>query len=143
MRGMWLQKNQWDKKDGVNGLVAVAIDTDKGSQNALKWAIDHLVTKGSTIVLIHVNIKTSSSASTPSEYFFTSFICNYIWFLNSSVSVRYAGSGMMEQCLVVAKDIDDHTRHIFNPYRVFCARKDVSFDNVLNNSRRYLIEYAS
>lgn len=89
---MWLQKNQWDRKDGVNGIVAVAIDSDKssqnhhhgaksgaidkGSQNALKWAIDHLLTKGSTIALIHVNVKTTSfsgssspSISTPSEYY--------------------------------------------------------------------------
>lgn len=84
---MWLQKNQWDRKDGVSGIVAVAIDSDKcsqhaaksgsidkGSQNALKWAIDHLLTKGSTIALIHV-IKTTSfsgsspSISTPSEYY--------------------------------------------------------------------------
>ncbi|XP_050892027.1 U-box domain-containing protein 52 [Lathyrus oleraceus] len=118
---MWLQKSQWDKKDGVNGLVAVAIDTDKGSQNALKWAIDHLVTKGSTIVLIHVNIKTSSSASTPR-------------------------SGMMDQCLVVAKDIDDHIRHIFNPYRVFCARKDIQCKDIVlehGDVSKALIEYTS
>lgn len=68
---MWLQKNPWDKKDGVNGIVAVAIDTDKGSQNALKWAIDHLLTKGSTVVLIHVNVKTPSSIATPSEYYYS------------------------------------------------------------------------
>jgi hypothetical protein len=68
---MWLQKNQWDKKDGVSGIVAVAIDTDKGSQNALKWAIDHLISKGSTIVLIHVKVKPAfSSNSTPSEYYY-------------------------------------------------------------------------
>jgi hypothetical protein len=68
---MWLQKNQWDKKDGVSGIVAVAIDTDKGSQNALKWSIDHLISKGSTIVLIHVKVKpTPSSMSTPSEYYY-------------------------------------------------------------------------
>jgi len=64
-----MQKNQWEKKDGVNGIVAVAIDTDKGSQNALKWAVDHLTTKGSTIVLIHVRVKQTpaSTNSTPSE----------------------------------------------------------------------------
>ncbi|CAI8605796.1 unnamed protein product [Vicia faba] len=118
---MWLQKNQWDKKDGVNGIVAVAIDTDKGSQNALKWAIDHLVTKGSTIVLIHVNAKTSSSISTPR-------------------------SGMNDQVLVVSKDIDEHTRQIFNPYRVFCARKDIHCRDIVlehGDVSKALIEYTS
>jgi hypothetical protein len=60
------------------GIVAVAIDTDKGSQIALKWAIDHLISKGSTIVLIHVKVKpTLSSNSTASEYYYyyyTSFM---------------------------------------------------------------------
>jgi len=57
---MWLQKHHCDKKDGVNGIVAVAIDSDKGSQSALKWTIDHLLTKGSNVVLIHVKHKPSS-----------------------------------------------------------------------------------
>jgi len=57
---MLLQKNNCDKKDGVNGIVAVAIDSDKGSQNALKWSIDHLLSKGSHVVLIHVKTKPSS-----------------------------------------------------------------------------------
>ncbi|XP_037459830.1 U-box domain-containing protein 52-like [Triticum dicoccoides] len=38
-------------------LVAVCIDKDKNSQNALKWAIDSIVGKGQTIVLVHVNTK--------------------------------------------------------------------------------------
>ncbi|KAE8673401.1 F17F16.3 protein [Hibiscus syriacus] len=42
------------KKGGGNGLVAVAIDKDKGSQHALRWATEHLVSRGRTVVLIHV-----------------------------------------------------------------------------------------
>jgi hypothetical protein len=35
---MWLSKGHGTKKGGEgNGLVAVAVDKDKGSQNALKW----------------------------------------------------------------------------------------------------------
>ncbi|KAI3517166.1 hypothetical protein L1887_16376 [Cichorium endivia] len=37
-----------------NNMVAVAIDKDKNSQNALKWTIEHLLTRGQTVVLIHV-----------------------------------------------------------------------------------------
>lgn len=49
------------KKNGGNGLFAVAIDKDKGSQYALKWAVDNLLVKGQTLVLIHVVRKSSSS----------------------------------------------------------------------------------
>lgn len=37
--------------------VAVAIDSDKGSQAALKWAVDNLLTHGETLTLIHVRLK--------------------------------------------------------------------------------------
>lgn len=35
-------------------MVCVAIDKDKGSQYALKWAIDNLVGKGKYVTLLHV-----------------------------------------------------------------------------------------
>nr|XP_018680202.1 PREDICTED: U-box domain-containing protein 51-like isoform X3 [Musa acuminata subsp. malaccensis] len=41
-------------------LVAVAIDKDKSSQSALKWALDNVVTRGQTLTLIHVNTRPSS-----------------------------------------------------------------------------------
>ncbi|XP_020412836.1 U-box domain-containing protein 52 [Prunus persica] len=34
--------------------VALAIDKDKGSQHAIKWAVDHLLTKGQHLTLLHV-----------------------------------------------------------------------------------------
>ncbi|KAL4575278.1 hypothetical protein LXL04_022120 [Taraxacum kok-saghyz] len=36
-----------------NHMVAVAIDKDKNSQHALKWTIEHILTRGQTVVLIH------------------------------------------------------------------------------------------
>lgn len=56
---MWLSKENSDKKDTSNQLVAVAIDRDKGSQHALKWAIDNLLQRGQTVVLVHVKVKPS------------------------------------------------------------------------------------
>ncbi|XP_057428298.1 U-box domain-containing protein 52-like isoform X3 [Lotus japonicus] len=123
---MWLQKSQGDRKDGVNGIVAVAIDHDKGSQNALKWAIEHLLTKGGTVVLIHVKHKpssfsTSASLSTPRIH------------------------GIAEHSLV-CHDPDEHTKEIFRPYRVFCARKDIHCKDVVLEEvdvSKALIEYVT
>lgn len=42
------------KKGDDNGLVAVAIDKDKNSQYALRWAIDQLLSRGRPVILIHV-----------------------------------------------------------------------------------------
>ncbi|KAM0957113.1 hypothetical protein ACFX13_025916 [Malus domestica] len=35
--------------------VAVAVDKDKGSEHAIKWAVDHLLTRGKPLTLLHVN----------------------------------------------------------------------------------------
>lgn len=57
---MWSSKGHIEKQ-GVKGIIAVAIDKDKGSQHAMRWACEHLLAKGLTVVLIHV-LKTSSSS---------------------------------------------------------------------------------
>jgi len=36
------------------GITAVAIDKDKNSQYAVKWAIDHLTTSTKVLFLVHV-----------------------------------------------------------------------------------------
>ncbi|XP_044496505.1 U-box domain-containing protein 52-like [Mangifera indica] len=52
---MWFPKGRGSTKKTIgNGLVAVAIDKDKGSQYAIKWALDNLLSKGQTVILIHV-----------------------------------------------------------------------------------------
>ncbi|XP_077240913.1 U-box domain-containing protein 52-like [Tasmannia lanceolata] len=38
-----------------NGLVAIAVDADKNSQQALRWAADNLLSKGQIFVLLHVH----------------------------------------------------------------------------------------
>lgn len=51
---MWQPRRNELKKGSGNGLIAVAIDKDKGSQAALKWAADNILSKGQTVILIHV-----------------------------------------------------------------------------------------
>ncbi|KAF3681126.1 hypothetical protein FXO38_01898 [Capsicum annuum] len=45
----------------LNKLIAVAIDKDRGSQIALKWAVDNLLAMGDTVILIHVKVTASAS----------------------------------------------------------------------------------
>lgn len=59
---MKAQKGNLKKKSSNSGLVAVAVDNNKGSQHALKWAADHLVSKGQTIILLHVILRPSSDS---------------------------------------------------------------------------------
>ncbi|URE00277.1 U-box domain-containing protein [Musa troglodytarum] len=49
-------------------LVAVAIDKDKGSQNALKWAVDNLLARGQTLTLIHANLDDDGGFKEPTDH---------------------------------------------------------------------------
>ncbi|KAJ7958636.1 Protein kinase domain [Quillaja saponaria] len=127
---MWLPKSNMEKKDGVNGLVAVAIDKDKGSQNALKWASDHLLQKGSTVVLIHVKLRTASLHPSPS---LPTPKLNQI-------------SGMGDESSLICKDPDPMTKEVFLPFRVFCTRKDIQCRDIILEDAdvaKALIEYVS
>ncbi|KAK5791894.1 hypothetical protein PVK06_033007 [Gossypium arboreum] len=65
---MWNPKGG-QKRGAGNGLVAVAIDKDKGSQNALRWAVEHLLYRGQAVVLIHVTKPTYETSSlAPTKY---------------------------------------------------------------------------
>ncbi|PON76440.1 Phosphorylase kinase, gamma catalytic subunit [Parasponia andersonii] len=124
---MWLPKNQTEKKGG-NGLVAVAIDKDKNSQNALKWAIDNILQRGQTVILIHVKLKPISYSSMPS-------ISTY----NSKFSTA-------DDSTIICKEPDSQTKELFLPFRCFCSRKDIQCKDIMledTDVAKALIEYVS
>lgn len=74
---MWLpngKASSLGRKGGRNGLVAVAIDKDKASQHAIKWATENLLSKGQTVILIHV-IPRSSTNSCMFAIFHAYYVC--------------------------------------------------------------------
>ncbi|XP_019091443.1 PREDICTED: U-box domain-containing protein 35-like [Camelina sativa] len=58
---MWLPKADATNKGTKSGSVAIAIDKDKSSQNAIKWTLENLASRGQTLALIHVLPKSQSS----------------------------------------------------------------------------------
>ncbi|KAI4379719.1 hypothetical protein MLD38_005978 [Melastoma candidum] len=71
---MWLARNHADNKGDV-GVVAVVIDKDKGSQYALRWAIDNLLRRGQTVYLVHVKSRTGKELEPPAKDLFLPFRC--------------------------------------------------------------------
>ncbi|RDY11304.1 U-box domain-containing protein 35, partial [Mucuna pruriens] len=111
---MWLQNPKPSgvrKGGGGNGLVAVAIDKDKGSQYALKWAADSLLTRGQTVILIHVSHSTSSPVSRGNE----AIICN----ISSSCEFPQR------------HQLDNTTKDLFLTFHCYCTRKDIQCLDVL------------
>ncbi|XP_057252163.1 U-box domain-containing protein 52 [Beta vulgaris subsp. vulgaris] len=120
---MWASKGYGGKKEQDHGLVAVAIDKDKGSQYAIRWAIDHLLSRGRAIVLIHVTSGSSFAAA-------------------SSAIVSASGPGSSPNY----QQVDKQTKELFLTFRCFCTRKDIRCIDVTlkdNDVGRALIEYAN
>ncbi|CAH8274733.1 unnamed protein product [Arabidopsis lyrata] len=114
---------------GVDGLVAVAIDRDKNSQTALKWAVDNLLQKGQTVVLVHVKPRASSLSTNPS--------------INSNSSKM---SQINNDSSLVCGDPEGSYKQLFLPFRCLCSRKDIQCKDVLleeSDVAKALVEYAN
>ncbi|OVA04469.1 Protein kinase domain [Macleaya cordata] len=96
--------------DCINATVAVAIDRDKSSQFALRWAVDNLPMKDKTVVLVHVRVKQHYQSNDGSGHGSTT----------SETSKDQSESDQMQQ--------------FFLPFRGFCARKGLLI--VLNLDNR-------
>jgi hypothetical protein len=81
--------------DNREEVVAVAIDKDKGSQYALKWTVDHILTRGQALTLVHVNQRTSSFPKTSKKIStFCSCLCLCLFCMND-----YAGRILLQNVL--------------------------------------------
>ncbi|KAE8665082.1 putative LRR receptor-like serine/threonine-protein kinase RLK-like [Hibiscus syriacus] len=115
-----------ERKDS-SAKVAVAVDKDKGSQYALKWAVDHLMSKGQTITLVHVKTRNSSVPSPSGNYMNMSNV-------NEEFSKAYK------------QQLEHQAREIFLPFRCFCSRKDITGNEVIledTDIARALVDYIS
>ncbi|KAJ0262946.1 Kinase with adenine nucleotide alpha hydrolases-like domain-containing protein [Hirschfeldia incana] len=117
-----MARNRRDKDGGfgTEGLVAVAIDKDKSSQNALKWAVDNLLQKGQTILLLHVKPSANSNSSKTSQ-------------TNGDSSLATVES-------------DGSYKQLFLPFRCLCSRKEIQCKDVLledSDVGKALVEYAN
>ncbi|XP_042037895.1 U-box domain-containing protein 52-like [Salvia splendens] len=111
---MWLQNGKTPsssprKKGSRNGLVAVAIDKDKSSMYAMRWAAENLLSKGQTVILIHVLQKPSS---------------------NSGHNYALNGLNGSGNDIVLEKP----TKDLFITFHCLCTRKNIAcFDVVLED----------
>ncbi|KAL3830106.1 hypothetical protein ACJIZ3_018908 [Penstemon smallii] len=100
-------------------MVVVAIDKDKGSQAALKWAVDHLLGKGKYVTLLHVKLRPSPAPPPPPQ---------------SDDFGRFN-----------KVPVDGQVKELFLPFRCFCTRKDIQVSEVViedSDVAKALCEYA-
>ncbi|KAJ1438034.1 UspA [Sesbania bispinosa] len=100
-----------EKKLGAGRVVAVAIENNKTSQYAAKWAVDNLLPKDQHLLLMHVRQR-ASSIPTPTG--------NHVSVdVNDDVARAY-----MQQ-------MDNESRELFASFRVFCNRKSIQCKEIL------------
>ncbi|XP_020540934.1 U-box domain-containing protein 52 isoform X2 [Jatropha curcas] len=103
-----------DKLDSV----LVAIDKDKGSQYALKWTVDHILSRGQSVTLLHVRQKSPSPLGD----------------VNEAVARTHS------------KQLESEARELFLPFRCFCTRKDIKCQEVIvddTDITKAIVEYAT
>ncbi|KAK6272866.1 hypothetical protein POUND7_009949 [Theobroma cacao] len=103
------RRNNGEKRDES---VAVAIDKDKSSQYALKWVVDHLMSRGQTITLLHVKTKPSSIPTPTGNHVNISDV-------NDDVAKAYK------------QQLDNQAKEVFLPFRCFCSRKDIKCNEII------------
>ncbi|KAH7657467.1 Non-specific serine/threonine protein kinase protein [Dioscorea alata] len=95
----------------------VAVDRDKNSMHAVKWAADHLLISNPAVILIHVRSRGSTSHPMTET--------------SSELGREHQDSGMTE---------------FFLPYRGFCARRGIQLKEVVleeNDVSKAIIEYVN
>ncbi|RDX63444.1 U-box domain-containing protein 35, partial [Mucuna pruriens] len=100
-----------EKKLGTGRVVAVAIENNKTSQYAAKWAVDNLLPKDQVLLLLHVRQRASSIPTTAGNLISLDG--------NDDVARAY-----MQQ-------IDNESRELFASFRVFCNRKSIQCKEIL------------
>ncbi|XP_017407546.1 U-box domain-containing protein 35 isoform X2 [Vigna angularis] len=116
-----------------NGLVAVAVEKDKkGSRQALKWAADTLLSRGQTLVLIHVLHTTSSPFTSNSPTNINMNICNcnnHSFNLLLTFQMYTLLGGMRSTNWPITSPKKDKlvnvTKDLFETFHCYCSRKDI------------------
>ncbi|XP_072952992.1 U-box domain-containing protein 35-like [Typha angustifolia] len=102
------------RQKGAKGAenVAVAIDSGKSSQHALKWAGDHILSRGQIFFLLHVRRKITS-IPTPNGHQ-----------LSMPKVEKEIESALLEQ-------IDLQTKELLLPFQCFCSRRGLQCKEVI------------
>ncbi|CAA7401216.1 unnamed protein product [Spirodela intermedia] len=100
-------------RDGLGRqLVAVAIDADKSSQHALKWAADHVISRGQIFILLHVRRKITTIPTPTGTQLPISEV-------DADVAATF-----MEQ-------INNQTKELILPFQCFCSRRGLQCKEVI------------
>ncbi|KAK1309425.1 U-box domain-containing protein 35 [Acorus calamus] len=118
-------RHKEEVSEGENQLVVVAIDADKNSQHALKWAANHLISRGHIFTLLHVR-KKITTIPTPSGHHVP------LSEVEEEVSLPF-----LEQ-------LNLQTKELLLPFQCFCSRRGLQCREVIledNDIAKAVVDY--
>ncbi|XP_015575800.1 U-box domain-containing protein 35 isoform X2 [Ricinus communis] len=113
----------------IEDSTVVAIDKDKGSQYALKWAVDNFLNRGQSVTLLHIALKASPPHSQ-----------------SGGGSFPGSADGNEEITRTYSKNLESEVRDLFLPFRCFCTRKDIKCHEIVIEDvdiPKAILEYVS
>ncbi|TVU33440.1 hypothetical protein EJB05_25257, partial [Eragrostis curvula] len=93
------------------GTAAVAVDGDRGSQYALKWAADHILSRTSSFFLLHVRRKHTSLHGGGKQF--------SISHVQDDVASAFHAQ------------VDLHTKELLLPFQCFCSRRGLQCREII------------
>ncbi|XP_017983403.1 PREDICTED: U-box domain-containing protein 51 isoform X2 [Theobroma cacao] len=99
---MFQTRENGERREGRERLVAVAVDRDKSSQRALKWTVENFITRGQTVRLVHVIPRPP--------------------FNPNPVGIDDA---------VAERQLDNQTMDLFLPFRCYCTRRQIQCEAIV------------
>ncbi|XP_077236441.1 U-box domain-containing protein 35-like [Tasmannia lanceolata] len=112
-----------NKKD--NGLVMVAIGADKNSQQALKWAADHIISRGQIFILLHV--RRINAIPTPT---------------GQLIPIEEVDEEVKSAFL---RQMHSHAKDLLLPFQCFCSRRELQCKEVIldgSDISKAIVDYA-
>ncbi|EOY32182.1 Adenine nucleotide alpha hydrolases-like superfamily protein, putative [Theobroma cacao] len=121
---MFQMRENGERREGRERLVAVAVDRDKSSQRALKWTVENFITRGQTVRLVHVIPRPPFNPNPASSFLL-------------SVGIDDA---------VAERQLDNQTMDLFLPFRCYCTRRQIQCEAIVLEDpdvAKALIEYVA
>ncbi|KAJ8621296.1 hypothetical protein MRB53_029825 [Persea americana] len=124
---MWRGRHPKESREAEPQLVAVAVTDSRSSQSALKWAADHLISKGQVFLLLHVR-RMMTSIPTPS---------------GQQIPLSEVDEDVASAFI---EEMNQQTKDLLLPFQCLCSRRGLQCKEVIleeNDAAKAITDYVT
>ncbi|XXG81636.1 hypothetical protein AAC387_Pa09g2220 [Persea americana] len=124
---MWRGRHPKESREAEPQLVAVAVTDSRSSQSALKWAADHLISRGRVFLLLHVR-RMMTSIPTPS---------------GQQIPLSEVDEDVASAFI---EEMNQQTKDLLLPFQCLCSRRGLQCKEVIleeNDAAKAITDYVT